>query len=69
MPLDTRFEFLPNGNVLVIANGLKTTSEAIAAGRDLSRIGNEGLWEEMLFDAGVRTPSVGFSDEGDASLR
>ena len=28
-----------------------------------------GAWEEMLFDAGVRTPSIGFSDKGEASLR
>jgi len=41
---------LPNGNVLMIAWELKTQEEAIAAGREPSSLGEEGLWPDMIIE-------------------
>lgn len=52
-------EILPNGNVLVIAYEAKTEAEAIAAGRDLSRISVEGLWEDKILEIEQTGPTTG----------
>lgn len=52
-------ELLPNGNVLVIAYGLKSESEAINAGRDVNRISVEGIWEDMVLEIQQTGPETG----------
>lgn len=43
-------EYLPNGNILLIAWELHSRAEAIEAGRDPNRIGNNGLWSEQVVE-------------------
>ncbi len=52
-------EWLPNGNVLVIAYGLKSEAEAIHAGRQLDRISVEGLWEDKILEIQQTGPTTG----------
>jgi hypothetical protein len=41
---------LPNGNVLMIAWEFKTPEEAIAAGREPSSLGEEGVWPDTIIE-------------------
>ena len=41
---------LPNGNVLMIAWEFKTPEEAIAAGRDPSSLGEDGIWPDTIIE-------------------
>jgi len=41
---------LPNGNVLMIAWEFKTPEEAIAAGREPSSVGEEGVWPDTIIE-------------------
>lgn len=43
-------EYLPNGNVLILARELKTQAECIAAGRDPSLLQSNALWPEMIVE-------------------
>lgn len=43
-------EYLPNGNILILAWELKTDSTVIEAGRDSSLILNNKLWSEQLLE-------------------
>ena len=43
-------EPLPNGNVLLIAWELKTSSEAIAAGRNPALVSSRGLWPDKIIE-------------------
>ena len=43
-------EMLPDGNVLILAWELKSRTEAIAAGRNPSRINNDGLWPDHIIE-------------------
>jgi len=43
-------EPLPNGNVLVVAWEVKTKAEAIEAGRDPAKIGDDVLWPEVVLE-------------------
>ncbi|MCB0598326.1 MAG: aryl-sulfate sulfotransferase [Lewinellaceae bacterium] len=43
-------EYLPNGNILLIAWELHSRAEAIGAGRDPNRAGNNGLWAERVVE-------------------
>jgi Arylsulfotransferase (ASST) len=43
-------EPMPNGNILMISWELKTEAEAIAAGRDPSRIANGQIWPDYLLE-------------------
>lgn len=43
-------EMLPNGNILLIAWETKSSSEAVAAGRNPSLIGNNGVWPEHIIE-------------------
>lgn len=43
-------EPLPNGNVLLIAWELKSSSEAIAAGRNPALVSSRGLWPEKIIE-------------------
>ncbi len=41
-------EFLPNGNILILAWEARTKEEAIENGRDPEFINNDGLWSEIV---------------------
>jgi len=43
-------EYLPNGNILMIAWEYKTSAEAIAAGRDPSLLVDGQLWPDMIIE-------------------
>jgi Arylsulfotransferase (ASST) len=43
-------EPLPNGNVLVISWDLKTREEAIAAGKNPSKLSNGGMWPDKIIE-------------------
>lgn len=43
-------EPLPNGNVLIIAWEAKTSSEALAAGRNPALVGTRGLWPDKIIE-------------------
>jgi len=43
-------EPMPNGNVLVVAWELKTREDAIAAGRDPSKIEGDAVWSEVVLE-------------------
>jgi len=43
-------EYLPNGNILMVAWELKTEAEAIAAGRDPSAIADGELWADHVIE-------------------
>lgn len=43
-------EYMPNGNVLILATELKTQAECIAAGRDPSLLIENQLWTEMVVE-------------------
>jgi hypothetical protein len=49
---------LPNGHVLMIAFELKTKDEAIAAGRDTAKLGQNKLWPEHLVEVDPVTDSI-----------
>lgn len=50
---------LPNGNVILLAWELKTTSEAIAAGRNPAMITNNQVWPEHLVEVRPTSPTDG----------
>ena len=50
---------LPNGNVLLIAWETKTRTEAIAAGRNPSYVGNQGLMPDHVIEVQPTGPSSG----------
>ena len=41
---------MPNGNILVIAWEYKSPEDAIAAGRDPSKVGEDGFWPDVVFE-------------------
>jgi len=43
-------EYLPNGNVLILATELKTQQACIAAGRDTSLLQDGELWPEFVVE-------------------
>ena len=43
-------ERLPNGNILMIAWERKIRKEAMAAGRNPKKLGEEGLWSEKVIE-------------------
>ncbi|UCG41704.1 MAG: aryl-sulfate sulfotransferase [candidate division WOR-3 bacterium] len=49
---------LPNGNVLMLAFELKSREEAIAAGRDTAKLGQNRLWPEHLVEVDPLTDSI-----------
>lgn len=51
-------EYLPNGNVLMIAWEMKTEAEAIAAGRDPSLLGDGELWPDKIIEVNPATNSI-----------
>lgn len=52
-------EWLPNGNVLVIAWEVKSQAEAIAAGRDPALVTANGLWPDHVIEVEPILPSGG----------
>ena len=50
---------LPNGNVLLIAWESKTRSECIAAGRNPSHVGSQGLWPDHVIEVEPTGPTSG----------
>jgi hypothetical protein len=50
---------LPNGNVLMIAWETKTRNEAIAAGRNPSLVGTQGLWPDHVIEVQPTGPTSG----------
>jgi len=50
---------LPNGNVLLIAWETKTRTECIAAGRNPSYVGSQGLWPDHIIEVQPTGPSSG----------
>ncbi len=52
-------EYLPNGNVLVIAYEYKTDNEAIEAGRKPNLLSDEGLWPDMIIEIEPTYPTGG----------
>lgn len=50
---------LPNGNVVLIAWERKTREEALAAGRDPGRVGDEGMWPDYLVEVEPTLPEGG----------
>ena len=51
-------EFLPNGNILMIAWERKSSAEAIAAGRDSSFLADGELWPDKIIEVDPRTSSI-----------
>jgi hypothetical protein len=49
---------LPNGHVLILAFELKSRAEAIAAGRDTAKLGQNKLWPEHLVEVDPVTDSI-----------
>lgn len=52
-------EMLPNGNVLILAWELKSTAEAIAAGRDPGFITQNAVWPEHIVEVMQTGPTTG----------
>ncbi|MCC6489033.1 MAG: aryl-sulfate sulfotransferase, partial [Candidatus Hydrogenedentes bacterium] len=50
---------LPNGNVLMIAWERKSREEAIAAGRDPSLVGDQGMWPDHIIEVEPSRPEGG----------
>jgi len=51
-------EYLPNGNILMIAWEHKTAAEAIAAGRDPNLLKDGALWPDMLIEVDPATNQI-----------
>ncbi|MBU0674257.1 MAG: aryl-sulfate sulfotransferase [Proteobacteria bacterium] len=51
-------EVLPGGNILMIAWEMKNQSEAIAAGRDPSRLGDGELWPDSIIEVDPSTSEI-----------
>jgi hypothetical protein len=49
---------LPSGNVLLLAFELKSKNQAIAAGRDTAKLGQNKLWPEHLVEVDPSTDSI-----------
>jgi len=49
---------LPNGHVVMIAFELKSKAQAIAAGRDTAKLGQNKLWPEHLVEVDPATDSI-----------
>jgi hypothetical protein len=49
---------LPNGHVLMIAFEFKTKAQALAAGRDTAKLGQNKLWPEHLVEVDPATDSI-----------
>ncbi len=43
-------EYMPNGNILILARELKTQAECIAAGRNPSLLQSNSLWPELIVE-------------------
>jgi hypothetical protein len=52
-------EWLPNGNVLLIAWELRTRPQAIAAGRNPALVTAQGLWPDHLIEVAPTGPATG----------
>ncbi|MEN0005966.1 MAG: aryl-sulfate sulfotransferase [Bacteroidota bacterium] len=52
------FVVLPNGNIVALAWELKTNEEAIAAGRDPSKLNQINLWPDYLFEINPNTDEI-----------
>jgi hypothetical protein len=51
-------ERLPSGNVLMIAWELKTQAEALAAGRDPTKLADAGVWVDHLIEVDPTTDAI-----------
>ena len=51
-------EFLPNGNILMIAWEHKTSGEAVAAGRDFSLLADGELWPDKIIEVDPSTNNI-----------
>ena len=51
-------ELLPSGNILMVAWEHKTRAEAVAAGRDPSKLSNKGLWPEHVIEVDPTTDAI-----------
>lgn len=51
-------EYLPNGNVLMIAWEMKTQSEALAMGRDSDLLSEGELWPDMIIEVDPDTDDI-----------